>query len=93
MRQVREKNVWVTHYVLNSSEFLTGVSCKHVSRATSSSACAHLALCAFLLLPRRSQALKTAEELSARRTAVRSSRIMILVQRDPARFAWLLCRS
>ncbi len=53
-------------WVLISSEFLTGVSGKHVGRATRSSAYEHLALCASLSLPRRGRALKAAEERSAR---------------------------
>ncbi len=73
----------------------TEVSGKHVGRATSSSACAHLTLFASLSLPWRGRALKTAEERSARRTAVSSSRIMILAQRVPALVAcqWLRCWS
>ncbi len=44
-------------------------------------------------LPRRCRALKTAEERSARHTAVSSSRILILAQRVPALVAWLQCWS
>ncbi len=66
-------------WVLNSSEFVAGVSGKH------------LALCASLSLPQHGQALKTAEERSTRRTAVSSSGIMILEQRVPALVEWLRC--
>ncbi len=46
-----------------------------------------------LSLPRCDWALKTAEERSAWRAAVSSSRILILAQRAPALVAWLRCWS